>query len=297
MRIVGIGDLLVDIYYKNSEFIGINGGKTFANIIFNLGYLNNKTKILGVCGNDLYGTIAIDSLKKMRVDVEAVEIKDMKTRTFYINILDKKISTRSICPICRKKDKYQLSQINVQNVISKIMKDDIIVIDSINNKNIKIIKEFSNRNDIVLDIGYYNELSKMSDEQILDIFKYRFKFININSRVEKYLINRFDKITIFNAEIIIITRGSKGADFIYDNKLINKKLINKSKIVDSNGAGAMFLANFINEYIKNPNIDEDWIGNAFNNSSILTSKVVKFIGARGYFSDLYKIELDLCENH
>ena len=36
MRVVSIGDLVTDYYYKNEKFLGINGGMTSHNIIANL---------------------------------------------------------------------------------------------------------------------------------------------------------------------------------------------------------------------------------------------------------------------
>jgi sugar/nucleoside kinase (ribokinase family) len=70
MRVVGIGDLAVDYYYKNNKCIGINGGKSSSNIIFNLSYLGIKTAFIGACGNDIQGKICIDSLNKVGVDTK-----------------------------------------------------------------------------------------------------------------------------------------------------------------------------------------------------------------------------------
>ena len=40
MRVISIGDLVADYYYKNDKLIGINGGMTSHNIIANLAKMN-----------------------------------------------------------------------------------------------------------------------------------------------------------------------------------------------------------------------------------------------------------------
>ena len=66
MRVVSIGDLVTDYYYKNEKFLGINGGMTSHNIIANLAKMGINTAVFGVCGNDMQGEIAIKSLKKSK---------------------------------------------------------------------------------------------------------------------------------------------------------------------------------------------------------------------------------------
>ena len=80
MRIVSIGDLVTDYYYKNGKLIGLNGGMTSHNIIANLAKLKMNTVVFGVCGEDMQGQISILSLDKLGVDISNVKInKDIKT--------------------------------------------------------------------------------------------------------------------------------------------------------------------------------------------------------------------------
>ena len=59
----------------------------------------------------------------------------------------------------------------------------------------------------------------------------KFDIINLNERVEKYLLNRFslnsleDIYNILKPKMIIVTRGKKGADFIINNKKITKEVV------------------------------------------------------------------------
>ena len=68
MRVVSIGDLVLDYYYKNEKLLGVNGGMTSHNIIVNLAKMGLNTCVYGSCGNDIQGEMAINSLKKVNVD-------------------------------------------------------------------------------------------------------------------------------------------------------------------------------------------------------------------------------------
>ena len=45
MRVVSIGELVTDYYYKNDKLIGINGGMTSHNIIANLAKMIVRGKL------------------------------------------------------------------------------------------------------------------------------------------------------------------------------------------------------------------------------------------------------------
>ena len=101
MKIIGIGDLVLDIYMNESEIKGITGGMSFANVIYNItrllenynsSYNNNEgekidfeTIIYGVCGNDISGDIIIKELESGKINTSYITRKDnKKTREFYM---------------------------------------------------------------------------------------------------------------------------------------------------------------------------------------------------------------------
>ena len=91
--------------------------------------------------------------------------------------------------------------------------------------------------------------------------------------------------------MIIVTRGKKGSDFVFDNNKVNKELSNPEVEVDPTGAGDAFFSMFISEYIKNNYIiDYKFIDSTFEKATKLTKKVVKKFGARGHIQNLYKIK-------
>lgn len=298
MRYISIGDLVTDYYYKNNKLIGISGGMSSHNIIANLAFQKENTKVFGVCGEDSAGNISIKSLNDLNVDTSDVkQLKEVKTRTFHISYIEenKKVEFKSKkrCPLCDNKKWYEESLIDTKEILNKIESNDILIFDNLNKKNQIIIDKCKNIK--MLDLGQYFELEKISNEEILKKIYNKFSIINLNERVEKYLLERFnlssllELYNLLKPKLIIITRGKKGADFVFENQVIHKELINKAEEIDSNGAGDAFFSVFIKKYIEyNKKIDETYINDAFLSATKLTSKVVKNKGARGHMQKLYK---------
>lgn len=301
MRVVSIGDLVTDYYYKDGKLLGVNGGMTSHNVVANLSMQKVDTAVFGACGNDCAGNIAIKSLNDIKVDTTNIEmISGLKTRCFHILYFDKKgeldFSSEKRCPVCNNKNWYEESMINTSNIIRKLKEDDILVFDNLNIKNQEIIDKTKNKK--ILDLGQYFELDKYTSEDLINKMKNRFEIINLNERVEKYLLDRFeldsllDIYNLLSPKFIIVTKGKKGADFVYDSKMINKNLETISEELDATGAGDAFFSVFIKEYIDNNfNVNDGYITNAFKKATKLTNKVVKKMGARGHINKLYKIKV------
>ena len=303
MKIISIGDLVTDFYYKDGKLVGINGGMTSHNIIVNIAKLGLDTAVYGVCGNDVTGNIAIKSLKDAGINVDNIKIIDsLNTRCFHVSYLEENgklnFTSKKRCPICNQKKWYDESKIEADDVLINIKPDDILVFDNLNNKNQIIIDNCENRK--MLDLGQYFELDSYSDEEIIKKIKNKFDFINLNERVEKYLKNRFsldDIYDLLKPKMLIVTRGKKGTDFVFEKNKISKELTKPEIEVDPTGAGDAFFSVFISEYIKNNYIvDEKFVDLTFEKATKLTKKVVKKFGARGHIQNLYKIKKinDIC---
>ena len=300
MRVVSIGDLVTDYYYKNGKLIGVNGGMSSHNIIANITKMELNTAVFGVCGDDMAGHVAIKSLKDIGVNVDSIEIiKDLKTRCFHVSYFDNngklKFESKKRCPLCNEKRWYEPSKITSDNILTKIKVDDIIVFDSLNKENQNIIDNSQNRK--MLDLGQYFELENYSNEEITSKLYKKFDIINLNERVKKYLVSRFnlnnlkDIYQVIRPKLLIVTRGKEGADFIYKDFNVTMKLENPAEEVDSTGAGDAFFAVFISEYIKNNFIiNKKFIEETFKKATNLTKKVVQKFGARGHINSLYKIK-------
>lgn len=300
MRVVSIGDLVTDYYYKNGKLLGINGGMTSHNIIANLAKMNINTAVFGVCANDMQGKIAIKSLEKLNVDVKNIVIlNNVRTRCFHVSYFDidgkLSFSSKKRCPFCNNKKWYENSLINTNGIIKNINDDDVLVFDNLNNKNQIIIDNTINKK--IIDLGQYFELENLSDKEIIDKLNNKFEIINFNERVSNYLIKRLnlnndvDLYNILKPNFMTVTRGKNGATFVREGIEYNFKLKGKGNIVDSTGAGDAFISSILRDCIKNnfiydPNLFNRW----YENSNKLTAKVVSKMGARGHINALFKVK-------
>lgn len=306
MRVVSIGDLVLDYYYKNGKLIGVDGGMSSHNIIANLAKKKISTAVYGVSGNDIQGKIANLSLKKLNVDVSKVLIKNnIKTRCFHVSYDEEGFISKKRCPKCNEKKWYEESQIDIEYITKNIQNDDILVFDNLNDKNIEIIKNVCNKK--IIDIGQYFEFENLSKEDIINKLNNDFEIINFNERVSNYLLDKLNlknNIELYNllkAKLVTITRGEKGAIFIDNSKEYKLNLKDNGNVIDSSGAGDAFISSIIFDYIKNSyEFNEELFPKWYEKSIKLTSKVVSNFGARGHLNSLYKIKkidkVCTCEN-
>lgn len=300
MRVISIGDLVVDYYHMNGNLLGISGGMSSHNIIANLAKRKIKTSVFGVCGNDAQGEIAVKSLKDLGVDVTNILMLDnVETRCFHISYMDNAdeitCTSKKRCPICDRKKWYNDSLIDVDKLLLQLNKDDILVFDNLNYKNQEIIDNASNLK--LIDLGQFFEFEDLSNEEIINKISNKFKIINLNERVEKYFIKRFELnsslelIDLFKTDLITVTMGKKGVKFLYNLKMFIYELENVIDEVDSTGAGDAFFSSIIESWLKNDfKFEEDKFLDWYKKSSKLTGKVVRKMGARGHLKALYKIK-------
>lgn len=310
MRVVSIGDLVIDYYYKDGKFLGINGGMTSHNIIANLAKKGLDTAVFGVCGNDFQGLIAIKSLKNIHVNVDNVKIlEDIRTRCFHISYYENdgvlSFTSKKRCPFCNDKKWYEDSLIDLEDIKKNIDKKDILVFDNLNEKNQELINDLDNKK--IVDLGQYFEFENLSNENIVEKIKNKFEIINFNERVTKYLekrLNLKDDLELYhilNPKFMCVTRAEKGTTFIYNNEKYDFALISKGNVVDSTGAGDAFISSIIKDCIKNNFIyDVKLFDKWFANANRITTNVVSKMGARGHISNLFKVKkmnnLCTCEN-
>jgi fructokinase len=110
------------------------------------------------------------------------------------------------------------------------------------------------KNDLNILIGNENEINELSGKKTL--------LDSINQLKE------FDKL-------IIITRSDKGSLAIKNNEIINCESIKVDKVIDLTGAGDLFAAGFLKEYLEKSDIKK-----CLTIGSITASKIIQQIGAR-----------------
>lgn len=289
MRFISFGDLYIDYYLSNDLVLGICGGKTNANIIANLSKYYD-TAFFGVAGCDTQGQVAIDSLKRLGVDVSNMKIENVRTKSFFIN----KDGYSTTCPVCGRNLSYRNSLYDPSEVIKNIKEDDLIIVDNLNKGVVEVLNTVDNK--AFLDIGYLGNLLYLSLDEIVDLLKNRFEIISMNGKVYDCLRNKFkldlvDFYELINPHILIITRGKKGADIVYDGIVYEKTIEDPVTEVDVSGAGDSFFSEFIRTVVDaNYEINEKVISLAYMRASSISRFVVMNYGARTHLEPLTKIK-------
>lgn len=80
------GDITADIIYDSQyNVLRQDGGSCNWNVLYNLACMKEKCYALGTVGDDNEGKIAIDSLNRVNVNTNFIDIeKNKKTTTFHI---------------------------------------------------------------------------------------------------------------------------------------------------------------------------------------------------------------------
>jgi fructokinase len=110
------------------------------------------------------------------------------------------------------------------------------------------------KNDLDILIGNENEINELANT--------------------KNLLDSINQLKQLN-KLIVITRSENGSMAIKNNEIINCNSIKVDKVLDLTGAGDLFAAGFLKEYL-----DKSTIKKCLETGSILASKIIQKIGAR-----------------
>ena len=91
---------------------------------------------------------------------------------------------------------------------------------------------------------------------------------------KKNLLDSINQLKKLN-KLIIVTKSENGSVAIKDNEIINCDSVKVNKILDLTGAGDLFAAGFLKEYLEKSEIKK-----CLATGSILASKIIQKIGAR-----------------
>jgi fructokinase len=267
---------------KNIKIEKIVAGGSVANTMAGIAHVQGNSSFIGKINSDNFGEIYRASLQDINVNFSYIE-KDEDLSTGASIILITPDSERTMCTYLGISSRLSANDINENNItdheliflegylwdkgISEKMFKHVI---SIAKKNrIKIAMTLSDifcvtrhkqdfynllKNDLDILIGNENEIKKLT---------------NKNSLLDS--INQLKELN----KLIVITRSENGSMAVKNNEIVNCESIKVDKILDLTGAGDLFAAGFLKEYLDNSNIKK-----CLETGSILASKIIQKIGAR-----------------
>ena len=263
MKIIGIGDLVLDVYMNEKEIIGITSGMSFANVIYNITRLLKEDKniefesiIYGVCGNDIAGNIILKELEESGIQTKYITIKDKKdTRKFYIYLDENSnfVASKKKNYITKKESWYSTSMVKKDIPEELLSKENIYVLGSVS-KNFRDIMDKIEEVEgkVCLDLGQTASFRYISLSKLKEMLTRKYYIVNLNERVAKYLLTRFgyneykELKQIFLTDMLIITKGKEEIEiFVKDiNYVLKNENINYTE-KDPSGAGDLLFSHYI----------------------------------------------------
>jgi len=310
-KILGIGNAIVDVLAKvNDEFLTTNklikgsmklinklefenlkkniviekivAGGSVANTMSGIAHLNGNSSFVGKVSSDNFGDIYKKSLKDINVDFSYIKKKEHLSTGASI-ILITPDSERTMCTYLGIS-----SHLSADDLDKKYIKDhELILLEGyLWDKGIseKMFKR-------AINIAKKNKTRiAMSLSDIFCVSRHKKNFYNLLINDLDILIGNEDEINELTNKksllesinqlkklnkLIVITRSDKGSLAINDGKIINCESIKVNRILDLTGAGDLFAAGFLKEYL-----DKSKIKKCLETGSIAASQIIQKIGAR-----------------
>ena len=267
---------------KNIKIEKVVAGGSVANTMAGIANLQGKPSFIGKINSDNFGEMYKKSLQDINVNFTYLE-KNENLSTGASIILITPDSERTMCTYLGVSSHLSKDDINEKNIsdhelifLEGYLWDKGIsektfkhIINIAKKNNIKIAMSLSdifcvNRhkqdfynlllNDLDILIGNENEIKELTDK--------------------KNLLDSINKLKELN-KLIVITRSENGSVAIKNNEIVNCNSIKINKVLDLTGAGDLFAAGFLKEYL-----DKSDIKKCLTTGSITASKIIQKIGAR-----------------
>jgi len=307
MKILGIGNAIVDVICKVEDEYLINNGLTkstmklvdenefkkllstlkiegtvsggsVANSIVGLSQLGNDVGFIGKINADDLGQKYENGLKKENVNYPYLK-KTEPIATGTCLILITPDSERTMCTFLGIAGKISENDINEQI----IKKAEIIFLEGYLWDEGEPKKAFnkainnSNKTAMSLSDQFCVERHK---NQFLDLVENKIDIVFTNEQEILSLINSksFDDVVTYSKNLdknIVITRGEKGAVSIKGNEVVEFAAKKNLKIIDLTGAGDLFAAGYLHGLINKMNMKE-----CLAKGTELSSIIIQKIGAR-----------------
>ena len=310
-KILGIGNAIVDVLAKvddeflikrnlvkssmklinKSEFDDLKNnikiekivaGGSVANTMSGIAYLKGSPSFIGKVNSDSFGEMYKKSLEDINVNFSYLEKKENLSTGASI-ILITPDSERTMCTYLGISSHLSEGDINEKNIINNelIFLEGYLWDKGISEKMFKNAINIAKKNKVKIamslsdifcvtrhKVDFYNLL-----KHDLDILIGNENEINELTN-QKNLLDSINQLKQLN-KLIIITRGENGSLAIKDNEIVNCDSVKVDKITDLTGAGDLFAAGFLKEYLEKSDIKK-----CLMTGSILASKIIQKIGAR-----------------
>jgi len=267
---------------KNIKIERVVAGGSVANSMAGIAHLKGQSSFIGKINADEFGDMYKKSLEDISVHFPYIQKNEhLPTGTSIILITPD--SERTMCTYLGISSHLAAEDISENNILdySLIFLEGYLWDKGISEKMFKHVINLAKKNKIKVAMSLsdifcvtrhkqdFNNLLKNN----LDILIGNENEINELTN-KKNLLESINQLKEFN-KLIVITRSKKGSLAIKDNEVINCESIKTDKVLDVTGAGDLFAAGFLKEYIEKSDIKY-----CLNTGSKLATQIIQKIGAR-----------------
>jgi fructokinase len=267
---------------KNIKIEKIVAGGSVANTMSGIAFLKGNPSFIGKINSDRFGEIYKKSLEDINVKFPYLQ-KNENLSTGASIILITPDSERTMCTYLGISSHLSESDINENNIINNelIFLEGYLWDKGISEKMFKHAIKIAKKNkvkiamslsDIFCVTRHKEDFNKLLKDD-LDILMGNENEIN-ELTSKKNLLDSIEQLKKLN-KLIIVTKSENGSVAIKDNEIINCDSVKVNKILDLTGAGDLFAAGFLKEYLEKSEIKK-----CLATGSILASKIIQKIGAR-----------------
>jgi len=309
--ILGVGNAIVDVFcHVNEEFLNENNlvkgsmklinkdefnflkkkikidkilaGGSAANSMAGISYLNGNASFIGKINSDEFGKLYKKSLEDINVKFNYIEkIEDLSTGASIILITPD--SERTMCTYLGISSQLSANDLYEKEILNKnlIFLEGYLWDKGISEKMFKHLIRLAKTKGIKI---------AMSLSDIFCVTRHKADFINllkndldilignekeiIELAGKKNVIDSINHLKKFN-KLLVVTMSEKGSLAMVNNEIINCKAHKVAKTLDLTGAGDLFAAGFLKEYV-----DQSEIKKCLYTGSLMASKIIQKIGAR-----------------
>jgi len=267
---------------KNIKIERVVAGGSVANSMAGIAHLKGQSSFIGKINADEFGDMYKKSLEDISVHFPYIQKNEhLPTGTSIILITPD--SERTMCTYLGISSHLAAEDISENNILDYglIFLEGYLWDKGISEKMFKHVINLAKKNKIKVAMSLsdifcvtrhkqdFNNLLKNN----LDILIGNENEINELTN-KKNLLESINQLKEFN-KLIVITRSKKGSLAIKDNEVINCESIKTDKVLDVTGAGDLFAAGFLKEYIEKSDIKY-----CLNTGSKLATQIIQKIGAR-----------------
>jgi len=310
-KILGIGNAIVDVFAQveerflkennlikgsmklinEEEFLQLKqkikiekilAGGSVANSMAGISYLNGDASFIGKINSDEFGELYKKSLENIDVEFLYNPKKELiPTGTCIIFITPD--SERTMCTYLGISSQLASNDLNEKNILDKelIFLEGYLWDKGLSKKMFKQAINLAKKNKVKI---------AMTLSDIFCVTRHKTDFYNllkndldvligneneINELTgNKNLSNSINQLILLN-KLIIVTRSEKGSLAINKNIIIDCDSIKVNKVIDVTGAGDLFAAGFLKEYVEKSEIKK-----CLTTGTVMASKIIQKIGAR-----------------